>query len=254
MKNIMKEAAAVDVNCAIGRARDRVLKFESAAELAGYLRKYHIARAVVSSLMSFNWNANDGDEWLFQQLAAHKNLIPCVTLSSHLGTSELPSRDELKDWLKLKKVKAAKVYPQSGGFRLDAFYAGALLELLDALRIPLLMDWSEVDPGTLPQVTADFPGIPFVLLNSGFRSSRFMYPLMEKRGNVFFDVGRFDDFGLIEEIVAKFGAGRLLFGSSMPAINPGAAITMVCRADIPDEDKVLILGGNWRRMEKEALT
>jgi predicted TIM-barrel fold metal-dependent hydrolase len=89
-------------------------------------------------------------------------------------------------------------------------------------------------------------GVSIVRVNE----ARLMYPLLEKRPNVFFDLSRFADYGIVEEIVAKFGAGRLLFGSGMPFLNPGAAITYVCYAEIAEKDKRMILSGNWERMEK----
>ena len=250
MKNLLREAKAVDINCAIGRAVDRKLKFESADELASYLKKFHISRGVVTSLMATNWNLQDGNDWLFAQIAGHENLSPNVVLSPHLGTSELPPPEELHAWLKQHGVKSARLYPRSGAYQLDRFYAGALLELLNALRLPLLMDWGEIDPVSFPQVCADFPDIPFVLLGAGFLRSRLMYPLLEKRPNVFFEVSRFADYGILEEIVRKFGAGRLLFGSGMPSLNPGAAITWVCLAEIAEKEKLQILGGNWRELEQ----
>ncbi len=252
MKNLLKEARAVDVNCAIGRGVDRKLKFESADELVSYLRKYHIARGMVTSLMAANWNLRDGNEWLLKQADGREELSPCVVLSSHLGTSELPSADELRVWLKRHGVKSVRLYPAAGNYQLDGFYAGALLELMDELRMPLLIDWGEINTVTFPQACADFPHIPFVLLGAGFRVSRLMYPLLEKRHNVFFDICKFADYGLLEEIVMKFGAERLLFGSGMPMSNPGGAITRVCLAEIADKEKVAILGGNWRRIEKEV--
>ena len=250
MKDLLREAEAVDINCAIGRGIDRKLKFESADELAGYLKKYHIASGVVTSLMALNWNLQDGNDWLFAQLAGHGNLSPNVVLSPHLGTSELPPPDELRAWLKKHGVRSARLYPRSGAYHLDRFYSGTLLELMNELRLPLLIDWGEIDAVSFPQVCADFPDIPFVLLGAGFNRSRFMYPLLEKRQNVFFEISRFADYGILEEIVLKFGAGRLLFGSGMPTISPGAAITWVCMAEIKEKDKLRILGGNWRELEQ----
>ncbi len=249
MKNIMLESGTVDVNCMIGRGVGVSYKFETAQELSKYLKKFHITRAVVSSFMSLNWNLKDGNSQLFDDTAKIKNLIPCPILSPHLGTSELPSAPELIKMLRRHRITAVKAYPAKGRYFLDKFYAGKLLEILDEFRIPLLMDWDQVDKSSLPEVAAQFPGVPFIFLSAGFLESRIMYPLLEKRKNIFFDTSRFADYKILEEIVRLFGAKRLLFGSGMPCFNPGPPITLICLSDIPDKDKKSIFSGNWKRLE-----
>ena len=249
MKNIMLDSGAVDVNCMIGRGMGVSYKFETAQELSGYLKKYHISKAVVSSFMSLNWNLKDGNSRLFDETGKIKNLIPCPILSPHLGTSELPPAPELIKMLRRHRITAIKAYPAKGHYLLDKFYAGKLLEILNEFRIPLLMDWDQVDKSSLPEVAAEFPNIPFILLFAGFLESRMMYPLIEKRKNIFFDTSRFADYKILEEIVRLFGAERLLFGSGMPCFNPGPPITLICLSDISDKDKKSILSGNWKRLE-----
>ena len=248
MKNIIKAAETVDVNCMIGRGTGVSYKFETALDLSKYLEKYHISKALVSSFMALNWNLKDGNEQLFDETDKFKNLIPCPILSPHLGTSELPDADEVIRMLKLHRVSAVKAYPAKAAYPFDKFYAGKLLEILNEFRIPLLVEWDELNIASLPEVTADFPDIPFVLLFAGFRKSRMMYPLLEKRKNIFFDTSRFADYKILEEIVNLFGAERILFGSGMPCFNPGPAITLICMADILEKDKKLILSGNWKRL------
>lgn len=56
--------------------------------------------------------------------------------------------------------------------------------------------------------------------------------------------------GVIEELVAKAGADRVLFGSDTPLMDPRSQIGKIITADISDEDKRLILGENARRVLK----
>jgi len=248
MKNIMAEAEAVDVNCMIGRGIEVAYAFETARDLAKQLKKHHVAKAVVANLMALNWNLKDGNEQLLTETGKIKNLIPCPILSPHLGTSEMPSAKDLTTMLRRHRISAVKAYPAKANYLLDTFYAGKLLAILEEFRIPLLLEWDQVDKSSLPAVTAAFPHLPFILLFAGFRASRTMYPLLEKRENVFFDTSRFADYKILEEIVSLFGADRLLFGSGMPCYHPGPAITLVCLADISEMNQRLILSGNWNRL------
>jgi predicted TIM-barrel fold metal-dependent hydrolase len=248
MKNIIKDAGTVDVNCMIGRGVDCSYKFSTAAELGAYLKKYHIAKALTASFMALRWNIAEGNESLVRETEGYDNILRVFIISPHLGTSEMPSRKELKEKLERYKVAAVKLYPASSGYPLDSFYAGSLLGLLDEMRMPVLIDWDENNFSSFPKLCSEFKNIPFIILEGGFKKSRIMYPLLEKTENVFFDICRFADSNLIEEIVIKFGAERLLFGSGMPRLSPGAAMALVTYADISNAEKKMILSGNWERI------
>jgi predicted TIM-barrel fold metal-dependent hydrolase len=56
--------------------------------------------------------------------------------------------------------------------------------------------------------------------------------------------------GVIEELVEKAGADRVLYGSDIPLMDPRAQIGKVITADISDEAKRLVLGDNARRLLK----
>jgi len=250
MKNIIEDAKSVDVNCMIGRSKGCAYKFESAKELEGQMRKCHISRALVGHFKASAWNMDDGNRSLCEELRSFPNLMPCFHLSSNLGSSALPPASKLKNILKKAGARAARVSPRSECYDLDSFYASDLLGMLDDLRLPLLVNWDELDISSLPRVCAEYKKIPFILLGAGFRKSRWMFPLLEKRDNVFFDICRFDDSHLLEEIITRFGAERLLFGSGMPLLSPGAAMTLVCYSETSDVNKKKILSGNWERIEK----
>ena len=55
-----------------------------------------------------------------------------------------------------------------------------------------------------------------------------------------------------EEIVRKYGASRLLFGSGFPACYLGAHLLTLFHSDISQADKQAILGGNLERLVKGA--
>ena len=58
--------------------------------------------------------------------------------------------------------------------------------------------------------------------------------------------------GGIERFVRHFGAGRLLFGSGLPVTTPGGLLGYVLYADLPQEEKALILGGNLEALMAEV--
>jgi predicted TIM-barrel fold metal-dependent hydrolase len=54
--------------------------------------------------------------------------------------------------------------------------------------------------------------------------------------------------GAIQRLVAGGLAPRLLYGSDMPFIDPGSQLGKVLFADIPEDARAAILGGNARRL------
>lgn len=56
------------------------------------------------------------------------------------------------------------------------------------------------------------------------------------------------DMGYLEAAVAGVGAERVIFGTDMPLIDPFFGLAKVTGADLTDEQKALILGGNLKRL------
>jgi len=54
----------------------------------------------------------------------------------------------------------------------------------------------------------------------------------------------------VENVCARFGADRLVFGTGLPFRDPGAAISRITYAQISDHEKTLIAGETLRRLAK----
>jgi hypothetical protein len=233
----------------LGRGADRLWKFSTAAELLRHMDHFHLERAVVYHSLAFDWNLADGHRMLLREIAGKRRLRPCLVATPHLGTAEMPPARAYRAYLRKIRPAAVRLFPNSFCFKLHPFFAGELLEIFDELRLPVLLPWAECDPVAVAEVAGAYANIPFVLLKAGFKQPRHLYPLLQKRDNVFCSTSNFFDTNLLEEIVARFGARRVLFGSDMPRFHPGPPLAVVCYADIRPADKRLILGGNWRRLE-----
>jgi hypothetical protein len=56
------------------------------------------------------------------------------------------------------------------------------------------------------------------------------------------------DSGMMEMAVRRLGAGRILFGTDMPLLDPFAGVQKIRSAFLTEEEKTLILGGNLERL------
>jgi predicted TIM-barrel fold metal-dependent hydrolase len=152
-----------------------------------------------------------------------------------------------------KGVKAARLYPGRAhhGFTLADWCAGGLLDALDAARMPLLLDIESVSWEDVYALLKRYQRLPIVVSNCSYRHNRYLYPLWERFGNLYVETCRFLGAGTIEDVVRRFGAGHLLFGSNMPVYTGTAIVARITYADISREDKEAIASGNLKRLLEE---
>ena len=77
---------------------------------------------------------------------------------------------------------------------------------------------------------------------------RLFRPLLERYPNVHIDTSQYLLDGGIESLVADYGAGRLLFGSSFPESYLGGMMLTLRHARISEEAKAAIAAGNLERI------
>jgi predicted TIM-barrel fold metal-dependent hydrolase len=65
-------------------------------------------------------------------------------------------------------------------------------------------------------------------------------------GNLYFDTSNYESMGEMEAAVARFGAGKILFGTNFPLFNQQANVDKVCKADINENDRERIAFRNAR--------
>ena len=94
------------------------------------------------------------------------------------------------------------------------------------------------------------PNVKFILIRQGCCQGRRIFPLLQKRENVYFTIERMLDNLQIEEIEEKCGCDKLLFGSGYPERPHAGALGLVMYADITAENREKILSKNWEGMQK----
>lgn len=166
------------------------------------------------------------------------------------STGEQGSPAELRRALKENGVKAVLVYPAAQAFSGAEWCAGELYRLLEAMRMPTFVrhnpadySWSE-----LHDLLAAHPRLPVILRNVSYAIDRSVYALLELCPNLSLETAKYLPFRGIEEVVRRFGPGRLVFGSEAPFLSPGAAVAPILTAAISDADRRMIAADNLRRL------
>ena len=158
--------------------------------------------------------------------------------------------------MRKKNVRAVRMYPTRTwhSFSMAEWNVGELLSALDEARVPLMLDLEIVTWDTVQTILEKHPHLPVIATNVSYRHNRFTYPLFERYDTIYIETSRYFGFCIIEEVVSRFGAKRILFGTNMPQYTGTAPVSNLTYADISREDKEAIAGGTLRKLLEEALS
>jgi predicted TIM-barrel fold metal-dependent hydrolase len=244
-----------DANCRIGTAEtsgdDAPV---TASALLAEMDRHSISEALVYHSWAVGYHPAHGNDRLSEETRGAGRLRRCwVVMPHHTGEMERPA--PLVERMVADGVRAARIFPTLHRFSLGDWSAGQLLGALEARRVPLLIDfnrghWAEevVDYDAVARVCGAHPALPVILVREGIGSSRYLYPLLESFPNLHLELSYYQVSSGIADIVKRFGARRLLFGTGLPVYAAGPACAMLYFAEIPEEEKRAIAGDNLRRL------
>ncbi len=216
-----------------------------------------IARALVRHAAIFAETPEVGNALTSHACAGSERLVPSWGILPP-QTRELGGVGEFIDAMRRAGVRALWAYPAVHRYLLNTTTMGGLLEEMEARGIPLFLTRRGSVEGdqvfrVADEVLADFPTLHLIVVGHGsWGEDRFFRPLMERYDNFGVDTSRYELDGGIEAICQTYGPERLYFGTQFPETPPGAALLTLLHADISDEDKALIAGGNLARLLEEV--
>jgi len=218
------------------------LALESAA-LLGEMDRFGIQRALVSHFTGEEYDAVEGNRALAHD--GHQRFVP--------AWAACPDAPAMED-LKRRDPRAVRLW-FSGlrhNFSSAGWCAGELLEHLEQRQALVVASREEIDWAGLAELLGNFPRLNVLLLDTGYRSDRYLFPLLLRHLNLFFDSATYVAHRQLESFVERFGPERIVFGSRLPLYTPGAALAVLATARIPDAAKQAIAGGNLRRLLREC--
>lgn len=228
-----------DVNVRVGRSGVHGDLTLDAAGLLAEMDRFGIRQALISTFAAEEYDPQEGNRLLARDPRAR--LIP--------AWSALPEREFIE---KLWALKPAAVRLSFGtkkhNFSPAAWCSGELYEGLQEHSILTVIAREDIDWDALDAVLNNFPALPVLLLETGYRAERYLFPLFSRHPNLYIDTSTYVAHRQLESFVQRFGPGRLVFGSRLPLYTPGAALAVLATARIPDEARSAIAGGTLRRL------
>jgi hypothetical protein len=149
------------------------------------------------------------------------------------------------------RMRGVRLFPKTHHFQLSPWVVGSLCEWCISRSLPLFVWHVEIDWDQVHRLASAFPGLAIVVDTQWQKilyHNRDLASLLETCRNVLVESSNLIGQDFITWLVRKWGAERILYGSFLPANDPYAAIGMILDADISEEEKALIAGGNARRL------
>lgn len=221
----------------------------TADEVLGELDFCGAAEALVYHVAAVHESAQTGNRLVVEETVGHDRLHPTWAILPP-QTREFGSvRDFLAD-MRSSGVRALRAYPDEHRYALNATTLGPLLEEIVPRRIPLIVGplWASIG-----ELLADVPDLTLVVVGHGdWGDDRYFRPLVERYPRLHLDTSNYQVPEGIAEFVETYGEERLLYGSGFPPLQMGGALMMLAHAEVSDEAKAAIAGGNLRRLLGEV--
>jgi hypothetical protein len=228
-----------DVNSKVGPSG---VHGELALDTAGLLEemdRFHIREAVVSHWTAEEYDAATGNQALERDL--HPRLTP--------AWAGLPDEASVAN-LEHHRPAVVRLTPAvtQHNFATTGWCAEPLLEYLQDHSVVTLIARSDIEWPALAGLCENFPRLPLVLLDPGYRADRYLFPLLRRFPMLHFDSATYLAHRQLEAYVEHHGPNRVLFGSRLPLYTPASALGVLATARISESDRRAIAGGNLRRL------
>jgi predicted TIM-barrel fold metal-dependent hydrolase len=236
----------LDSNLWIGRPR--LPEFTTGFDidtLRQRMLRYGIDGGVVSHFAAIPYGAAWANEQTLKAVAG-TGLWAAITLMPEMFWVESDGRACVRDAIS-RGARLARVFPVAHSFSMRPWCSGALLPALADSRLPLVVWHTEVSWEEIRTICESYPALPVIVEGTPKKilyHSRLYYALLERCPNLHLELHNLVSYLGVEDIVKRFGGGRLVFGSYMPVFDPNAALMQVTHARISDEDKARIAHGN----------
>ena len=212
-----------------------------------------ISAGLVHHACAVEYHQDYGNRRLLREIEGLPRLVPQWVLMPH-HTGEIAPADELVPEMLELGVRAARICPTTHGFPLTDDVCGPLLAMLQERRIPLFVDAGELGIEAAADLCGRYPELPVVLCGVSWEHERYLPPALARAPNLHIETHAFFGHRAYERFVERFGPERLIFGTGLPDLSPGAAMMMALYEDISDEDRAKIAGGNLLRLLNDVRT
>jgi len=243
----------VDAHAHLGPHGPFCIPAHGAADMVRRMDALGVERLVLSSHAAFSSDHKWGNDLAARACADHPGRIFAYAGANPNYPEEV--REELKRCFSRPGFVGIKLHAVTHECKLeDPKYADAWQWAAERGCPVLVHYWDPspiCGPDNLKEVASRYAKVQIIVAHMGGLGTvhRALPDLAAEHPNLWFDTccSR-SSRGTIEYLIEKGLGGRLLYGSDMPFIDPGSQLGKVLYADIPEDSRAAVLGGNARRL------
>lgn len=231
---------------------EKVAIADDAAQLISYMDYAGIEKANVWHRAQYEYDPTVGNEKLIKGIEGYEDrLSPSLTILPMVSDRQYEP-NLFFDMMKKCKAKTVHAFPLKNRYIMCRTTMGEQLDLLTELKIPVYLSPKDgFEP--IYNVLQEFPDLTVILYNIGWwPSARYVYPLLNRYKNIYFETGDFSMMKGYEDVCERFGSERLLYGSNFPTNNMAGSICCLEMAKLTEEEKDNIAHANLERLLSEV--
>jgi len=245
VKNV---SVLMDVNAGVGRNATGVSEFPEVRDRLNFMDRLGIDAAVVWNTQSRQNHALSSNQELLDEIArtrqARGRMIPALAVSGLMHYERDGVRALKRQMIagETRALRFVNVFSKLTLCQLEPVIRG-----IAGLKPFIVMRHDESGMQDILEFTALFPEVPVVLTEVSWGHCIGVFDLMRRRRNILVDNSWLHYCGAVEQVVAQFGAERMLFGTGYKS-HGGAAIAQLAGADIAEKQRQLAMHGNLERL------
>ena len=229
----------MDANVYLGHSGTNGALALEAPKLMLEMDRFGIRRALVSHFAALEYDALEGNRALARD--ANPRFLPAWSVST--------DRSSIDD-LKRRSPRAVRLWfgALHHNFSSSPWCSGELMEYLQDAGVLAVISRPEIEWDALASLLQNFPRLKLLLLDIGYRSDRYLFPLLQQHSQLYFDTSMYFGHRQLESFLETHGPDRIVFGSRLPLYTPGAALMVLGTARIGDEVRLKVAGETLRRI------
>ena len=250
----MEELFFFDCNCQVGESLMGLTSFANVADLFSEMDYYGVKSALIRHV-NIERTALLSNQLIVDFMQEDKNnrLFGCWSILPS-QCNELPKTDDFFAEMKKNRIAALTLSPFEHRYVPCQLTLGKILDAATERKIPILLDAFAGRWDDLYAFLKEFPDLYCIYLEKvgKWGSDRNIRPLLENYENFHFEISGYWVPGGVYDLVKKYGAERILYGSNLPRYNQGCSMLQLKQSGITDEEITKVAGKNLAKLIGQA--
>ena len=219
-------------------------------ELTGHMERAGISGGLVHKTIKEAILANNS----LADDIKNKDNLKGVWLILPSCTGEIPLPHDLPKAMKQNNIGAITVNPKAHKYLPRKIALGDYMEMAQERKIPVLFNTSRgITLEQIDDIMQDFPNLTVILTYAHeWPNDRFLRPFLDAYPNLCLDMAYVMTDNWLNDMLKRYAAERILFGSGFPIAYIGAHMLVIKHAEISEEAKIKIAGGNLKKLLEGA--